>query len=149
MKTDAQKTSDLILKAVKQHGPISSPQLAVLLGKNIVTIDFHMRAFYRADPKLVYVSDYNEQDGSGRNARMWTAGNEPDAVPERYVPMSKAQIEKEEDERMRREALAENRIHRDPFIAAFFGEFKGLCSNTLEAVGLGGEVRASQASGDL
>jgi predicted ArsR family transcriptional regulator len=121
MKTDAQKTSDVILKAVKQHGPISSPQLAVLLGKNIVTIDSHMRTFYRAEPKLVHIADHNDQDGRGRNARMWAAGNQQDAEPPRYESMTRDEIEAEEDQRMRREALAQNRIHRDPFIAAFFG----------------------------
>lgn len=129
MKTISPKTSSVILKAVQKHGPITSPKLAEKLGKTIVTIDFHMRALHRSKPKRVYVADLNDTDGRGRNARLWAAGDLPDAEKpksKRNVAPTEAEVEAQwaaEDAKMRRAALAENRVHRDPFIEQFYGSY--------------------------
>jgi predicted ArsR family transcriptional regulator len=124
------KTSLAVLEAVNKHGPISSPDLAVKMGKTVATIDFYMRILH-AEPKQVYVANTRDSEGRGRNARLWAAGDLPDAwrpkaAPARVVAVAPTEADLEaqwaaEDLQMRCAALAENRVRRDPFIAQFFG----------------------------
>lgn len=146
MKSPATKTTIAVFKALKKYGPIATPDLAEKMGKTPGTVDFYLRGLH-AEPRQIYVAEIRDTDGRGRNARLWAVGNEPDVTKpksKRNVAPTEAEIEAQlaaEDAKMRRAALAENCVRRDPFIAAFFGEFVGSSTNTLGEQGYG-ELRA-------
>lgn len=126
MDKPATQTTIDVLKAVKKYGPIASPDLAAKMGKKVGTIDFYMRVLHRAKPKQVYVAEVRDTDGRGRNARLWAAGDLPDATRSeagQESPLTEDELEEKwiSEDRKRRAALAANRVQRDPFIAQFFG----------------------------
>jgi hypothetical protein len=118
----SEAASNEILAVLRANGPLSIIQIAQKVGRSVDSVDHQVLAMHRATAKRVYIHAYQRALGRGRNPRIWAAGDEEDADPriedETKPVLSEEEIEAEE----RRQALAQIRVFRDPFVVALFGE---------------------------
>lgn len=138
----------VVLEFLKEHGPISSPQLGEKMGMSREAARSHINYLREQMPKSVYIHSWSPSLGfsKGRSGPLWAVGDAEDAPqPLVRIRPKKSPLGALDDDGYEvhlRNELMKRAMEIKPFRhwqdVAFFGEVKsGLSTNTLEADGYG------------